>query len=952
MEKENQKGFIKWFSELNKKSINVAGGKGSNLAEIYNLKVQVPPGFVVTAQSYDYFLERAKIKEKIQELLDRIDYEDTKKLDEITKQIRSFIIDSEFPKDLEDEIIEAYENLSPESNKNDQKDLALDILKAGAEPAFVAVRSSATAEDLEDASFAGQQDSYLNIKGNVALLEHIRMCFASLFTSRATYYRNQKGFKHSETSLAVVVQKMVDSEKSGVIFSKDPSYKNENTIIEAVWGLGTGIVSGKITPDKYVVSEDKEIIDKKISTKRVAITRDSSGQKTIIRLKEEIANAQVLKEHEIKKLTEMALKLEEHYKKPQDIEFAIEGEEIYITQTRAITTIEKRIDKEDSKMEGEVILEGLAASPGIASGKIKIIENLEDLDKVNKGDVLVTTMTSPDMVVTMQKSSAIVTDEGGLTAHASIVSREMGIPCVVGTQEATTLLKEGEVITVDGFEGKIYRGKTSKEVKKEILPVSIETKTKIKVMVDLPSFAERASKAGLREIGLTRIEGIIAESGKHPNYFLKQNKINEYEELIYNKLKEIMNYFDKSWVRTSDIRSDEFEHLEGAPKEKEANPMLGYHGIRYSLKNQEILKAEFKAMSRIAKDGKEIGFLLPQVINVEELVQVKAILKESNISNLKVGIMIETPAAVQQINDLCEEGIDFISFGTNDLTQYILAVDRGNSNVQELYDEMHPAILYQLGYVIRVCKRKNVETSICGQAGSKKPMVKYLIEQGIDSISVNADVAKEISEFVKENEDNLIKDTDKEPRQYQPKETPGQNQNMEKTPETENTNKEVINEKVTQIENITKKVINEDVPMPMNEEVSPEISNEETAPQRSNNEEQSTEINENESKWVKNKEITRNEDNQSRQNEVQQDNNNEQPKEGIVEKIKEAVEETEEAIKEIIDKVEPSTEEEFYHQTLEQPKDFTPDELPKIPGIENLRSEKTSEKKEETLDIF
>lgn len=853
--------LIKWFSELDKNSGAIAGGKGANLAEMYNLGVQVPPGFVVTAQAYNYFIEKAEIKEKIHELLDRINYEDTKQLDQITQQIRAFIVDSRFPKDLEEEIIEAYETLDVDLPKKGESNYALNLLKAGAEPVFVAVRSSATAEDLEGASFAGQQDTYLNVKGNSELLKNIKKCFASLFTSRATYYRNKKGFDHTKVSLAVVVQKMIDSEKSGVMFSKDPSYKNNNLIIEAVWGLGEGIVSGTVTPDKYILSQELELIDKKILNKRLAITRDSSGAKAVVKLKTEIANAQVLKNHELRRLGEIALKLEEHYQKPQDIEFAIEGEEIYIVQTRPITTIETRVSSSEIKeIKGEPILTGLAASPGIASGKVKIIEDLEDLDKINIGDVLVTKMTNPDMVVTMQKSSAIITDEGGLTAHAAIVSREMGIPCIVGTSEATTLLKEGEIVTVDGFTGKIYKGKTAETVQKEVLPITAETKTKIKVTVDLPSFAERAAKTGAEKVGLTRIEGIISESGKHPKYFLDKNRIKDYEEIIFKGISGIAEHFSEIWVRTSDIRTDEFQNLEGAPKEKEANPMLGSHGIRYSLKNPEILKAELNAMNRVANKGKTIGILMPQLISLEELQSVKKILQELNITNLKLGVMIETPAAVQIIKELCEEGLNFISFGTNDLTQYILAIDRGNQEVQDLYNEMHPAVLYQLGYVIRICKRYNVETSICGQAGSKKEMVEYLVKQGIDSISVNADAAKEISDYVAELEKNILREKGEEPRKYQPeKREELQKEKYEKESE----------ERLLQETNTIEK---------------------------------------------------------------------------IKENIQESIEKTEEILENIADKLEPEKEEEFYHQTLKEPKEFTEDELPVINGLDHL--------KEKKLDIF
>jgi len=599
------------------------------------------------------------------------------------------------------------------------------------------------------ASFAGQQETFLNVKGKIELIESIKKCFASLFTARSIYYRIKKGFKHEDVLIAVVIQLMINSDKSGVIFSKDPVFMNDNVVVEAVFGLGEGIVSGKIQPDHYVVSRELKIIEKNIAEKKIALVRNSAGKTETIRLTEDKSKQQVLKDYEIKKLADFALKLEEHYNQAQDIEFAIDSGNIFIVQTRPVTTLGKEIGKEE--VSGKVLLEGLAASPGIGSGIVKIVRNLQDLSKIKKGDVLVTEMTNPDMVVTMQKCSAIITDEGGVTAHAAIVSREMGIPAVVGTKQGTKILKDEMIVTVDGFKGKIYEGKIEelKEKKIEILPI-VETKTKIKVTVDLPDFASRAAKTNCKEVGLVRIEGIIAESGKHPFYFLKQNKIEEYEKIIFSGLSKISEYFDELWIRTSDIRSDEFRNLQGAG-EIEANPMLGMHGIRAGLKFSEILKTEIKAMAKLNED-KKIGLMLPQIISVSEVQETKKLLDELEIENLSLGVMIETPAAVEIIEELCKEGIDFISFGTNDLTQYTLAIDRGNEEVQYLYDEMNPAVLSQIKKVISVCKRYGVETSICGQAANKKEMVEFLVKLGIDSISVNADKAYEISNFVKELE--------------------------------------------------------------------------------------------------------------------------------------------------------------------------------------------------------
>ena len=401
-EKEGENQFVKWFSEMDKNSIPIAGGKGANLSEIYNLKIPVPPGFVITAQAYDYFIRKAGIADRIHKLLSRIDYENTQDLDEVTTEIRHFIVSADFPKEMESEILDAYESLSTDEKL--QEASAYNLVRGGVEPVFVAVRSSATTEDLAEASFAGQQDSFLNVKGNGELITNVKKCFASLFTSRATYYRNKKGFDHTKASLAVVVQKMVDSDKSGVIFSKDPSYKNDNLIMEAVWGLGEGIVSGMITPDTYILSPQLKPIDIRISEKKIALTRDSGGGKKTVTLREEKSKHQVLKDYEMTKLGELALKLEQHYGKPQDIEFAIEGDGIYIVQTRPITTIESRSDA-GKELKGEVLLTGLAASPGIAVGRVRLVHEMSDLPKIKEGDILVTKMTNPDMVVSIQKSA-------------------------------------------------------------------------------------------------------------------------------------------------------------------------------------------------------------------------------------------------------------------------------------------------------------------------------------------------------------------------------------------------------------------------------------------------------------------------------------------------------------------------------------------------------------------
>ena len=738
--------FIRWFSELSNKDVAIAGGKGASLAEMYNHGFPIPPGFMITAQAYAHFIEKTGLADKIKEVLHKLNIEDTTRLNEASKKIRTIIDNAQMPRELELAIVEAYDILDVEKGAMQHaKPGALDILRLGHEPPFVAVRSSATTEDLADASFAGQQDSFLAVKGKVQLIQKVKQCFSSLFTARAIYYRQKKGFAHDSARLAVVIQKMINSQKSGVIFSKNP-LKNDNTVvIEAVWGLGEGIVSGRILPDHYQVGADEEVLEIKVSDKKVAMVRTGSGEVEEVKLTPERSSQQVLSGYEIKRLAQYALQLEEHYGKPQDIEFAIDRE-IYIVQSRPITT---KARESTHEVTGNVLLSGSAASPGVGSGKVRIVHDLNELDKVQQGDILVTEMTNPDMVVSMQRAAGIITNEGGLTSHAAIVSREMGIPCIVGTRTATTTLKEGQIVTVDGFTGRVIDGH-AQEKKVEIKPI-VKTRTKIKVIVDLPDYAPRAALSGAKSVGLVRLEGVIAMGGKHPVWYIKHNKLRDYIASLSSGLRKIAAPFEEIWVRTSDIRSDEYRNLEGAPQITESNPMLGDHGARFSVRNIDLLAAEFQAIKEVADEfpNKVIGIMMPQIISVEEVNTAKQVAQDVHMpSNTKIGIMVETPAAVQIINELCEAGIKFVSFGTNDLTQFTLAIDRNNPSIQDLYNEMHPAVLHSLAYVIRRCKKYGVETSICGQAGSRPEMARFLVGEGIDSISCNADAALLVSENV------------------------------------------------------------------------------------------------------------------------------------------------------------------------------------------------------------
>lgn len=756
---------IVWLNEISKKDVAIAGGKGAHLGEMYNAGFPVPEAFIITAQTFRKFLEDSKIKEKIYSILASVDINNVQELEEKAREIRELIEKAEMPHYLILQISEAYAKLSEEEHLRH------------AEPCFVAVRSSATTEDLEQASFAGQQETFLNVKGNEQIIEAIKKCWASLFTARAIYYRESHGFKHEEALIAVIVQRMINFEKAGVIFTVNPLTNNKNEIVvEAVFGLGEGIVSGAIEPDHYVIEKETgKILETRIGLKNFAVVRTSDGKTVRKELHEEDKKKRVLSDYELKIVWQYASKIEKHYLFPQDIEFGFESGNFYVVQSRPVTTLKKAV-KEKIAVQMTPLLIGLAASPGVASGKVKIIYDIKELSKIQQGDVLVTKMTNPDMVVAMQKASAIVTDEGGMTCHAAIVSRELGIPCVVGTKKATSVLKENMLVTVDGTNGKVYEGQYfSKEMKtetkeeemlKEVISEEMREawkemqkkygqKTLIKVNCDLPEVAEKAARTNADGVGLVRLEFMIAEKGIHPAYYLKENKLNDYTNLLVEGLEKIASAFkDKPvWVRTSDIRTDEYKTLKGAEQEpEESNPMLGWHGIRRSLDQVEILKAEFKAIKILHNKGyKNVGVMLPFLINVEELKKAKEIMREIGLEpckDVEFGVMLETPAACLIIEDLCLEGISFVSFGTNDLTQLVLGVDRNNERLASLYDEMHPAVLKLLEMVINVCKKYNVKTSICGQAASNPEMARWLVKKGINSLSVNIDAVEKIKKVI------------------------------------------------------------------------------------------------------------------------------------------------------------------------------------------------------------
>jgi len=755
--------LITWLDELSNRDIDIAGGKGASLGEMWNAGLPVPPAFVVTAEAYRYFIRETKLDKKIREILKDIDVNNPEELNRKSEEIRKLILDANMPKDLEIIIIESYNRLCEES---------------GEEEVFVAVRSSATAEDLPDASFAGQQETYLNIKGAENVVKAVQRCFASLFTPRAIFYREQKGFDHFKVALAVVVQKMVNSEKAGVLFTVNPINQNyEEMVIEGAWGLGEGVVSGVVTPDTYIIDK-KTLTPKSISVakKDVMFIRDEKGKTKKVETPEDLREKRVLSDEELRRLAEMGLTIEKHYGRPMDIEWAIEKGNIFMLQARPVTTLDKEKKEETSKESeelGEILLKGIGASPGLASGKVKIIHDIKEIDKIEEGDVLVTKMTTPDMVPAMKKASAIVTDDGGLTCHAAIISRELGTPCVVGTQRATEVLKDNMVVTVDGEKGIVYRGEIKKEkiergkdIQVSVGAPVIITATEIMVNVSMPEVAERAAATGADGVGLLRAEHMILETGVHPIKILKEKGEDALVEVFAEGIRKVADAFYPRPVtyRTLDAPTDEFRGLEGGEDEPvEQNPMLGWRGIRRGLDEKEILKCELLAIKKLRSEGyKNIRLMIPLVTNPLEVRKVKELAREIGLElgkDVEFGVMVETPAAALIIEDIIKEGIDFVSLGTNDLTQYTIAIDRNNELVAKYYRENHPAVLKLIEYVIKTCKKYGVKTSICGQAGSRPSIVEKLVRWGIDSISANIDAIDTIRKTVARTEQRIILET-------------------------------------------------------------------------------------------------------------------------------------------------------------------------------------------------
>ncbi len=779
---------VLWFEELSKASLAEAGGKGANLGEMTAAGFPVPPGFVVTSGAYYKHLDANNLRGALSAILDPLDVNDNDRLNEASEKIQKLIVDGKIPEDIRNDIVSSYKKICERAQRE----------------VYVAVRSSATAEDLPTASFAGQQSTYLNVKGAESVVTNVKMCWASLFEPRAIYYRVQNNFEHMKVGLAAVVQMMVQSEKAGVIFTVDPLYQDPNLIsIETGYGLGETVVSGQITPDTYRVDKSTmKVIDKSISKQSWMLIKIGEKNQRV-EIKDEMQGKQKITDQEIIDLAKVAARIEHHYQSPQDLEYAIEKGNIYIVQSRPITTLSKDKDakiefkpasqeiKPEQKAvkpatkgenvvstfsEAKVLVKGLGSSPGIGIGKVRILKSSKEMKNMERGEVLVTDMTTPDFVPAMKKSVAIVTNTGGMTSHAAIVSRELGIPCIVGTTNATEVLKDGIDVTVDGTHGVVYEGIVAaaqeEKGKTEDRPTMMAgesapiTGTKIYVNLAEVELAEKVSKLPVDGVGLLRAEFMIADIGHHPRWMLENGKGQEFIDKLAENLRRFAAAFYPRPVvyRATDFKTNEYRNLEGGEKyePQEANPMMGYRGAARYIQEPELFKMELEAIKKVReKFGlRNIWVMIPFVRRVGELKAIKEIMHSEGLyrtRDFKLWIMVEVPSTVILIDQFCEVGIDGVSIGTNDLTQLTLGIDRDNATLAKGFDERNEAVLRSLKRVITTCSEYGVTSSLCGQAPSVYPeFAEKLVDFGITSMSVNPDAVERTRKIVNSAEKRIM----------------------------------------------------------------------------------------------------------------------------------------------------------------------------------------------------